>query len=256
MIEDEDKRCAAPAWGHTAYQCGIAAAAYARHGTATGLKGVIHEYTYALHHNMNPLAVIEKGWAQLSPNRCDTINDVVFTRAPGIQLKDTVSATGARATARRAASYKAPVLGTPETVEAVAKQRVRIGSSNISSAHNEGVAARAGCLSASALLHNVKSGAISGALFGAVLALWHGYERVCRGEATWEDVLRNVLREAAIAGVTNAAAALAGTVAAALAAAAGAPGPIAILVSFIVAAVVAYFASKQLNGNAAEVAAV
>lgn len=230
MIEDQDTRCAAPSWAHSAYQCGIAAAACARHASAAGLKGVAHECAYVWHHNTNPLAVLEKGWAQLNPNLRDPVADVIFTRAPAVQLKDTVSASGARATARRAASYGNQVLGTPETVEAVAKHGVRIESSNISSGHNEGIAARAGCLSRAALLHNVKSGAASSALLGAAFALLRGYDRVCAGEATWEDVLRDVLREAAIAGASSAAAALAGTVAAALVA----PGPVAVLVSIVV----------------------
>jgi hypothetical protein len=245
MIEDQDTRCAAPSWAHSGYQCGLAAVAHARHGSVSGLKGVVHECAYVLHHNLNPLAFLEKGWAQLSPNLRDPVNDVVFTNGLGVQLKDTISANGARATARRAASYGTQVLGTPETVAAVGKQGVRIGSSDISSAHNEGIAARAGCLSRAALLHNVKSGAMHSAFIGAVFALLRGYDRVCKGEATWEDVLGDVVREAAISGVSGAAAALAGTVAAALAM----PGPVAVLISAVVGLLVAYFASKFANAK-------
>lgn len=218
-MEDQGRRYATAWVPHEVYQCGLAAFALGRHGTVTQLKGVVHECAFVLKHNTNPSAIIEKGWARLNPNPKDTVCDVLFTRAPGVQLKDTVSHSGATGTASRVPGYGNGVLGTLETVAAVERCGVRIGSSGISTSHNEGVAARAGSPGGvpwRAAVHNMKVGAVIGLTVGAILALVNGYHRQRRGEATWDEVLRDVIRDGVVGGASGGAAAFVGTVAAAL----------------------------------------
>lgn len=235
--EDQGRRYATAWVPHEVYQCGLAASALARHGTVTQLKGVVHERAFVLKHNTSPSAIIEKGWARLNSNPRDALLDVLFTRAPGVQLKDTVSCSGATRTASRVAGYGNAVLGTPETVAAVERCGVRIESSGISTLHNEGVAARAGSQCGvpwRAAVHNAKIGAVIGLAVGAGIALARGYLRRRRGEATWDEVLRNVIRGGVVGGASGGAAAFAGTVAAALVP----PGWIALGTSVVVGGLV------------------
>jgi hypothetical protein len=247
-MDDRDTRCAAGAWAHDTFQCYLASAAYARHGTVTGLKGVIHELIYVIRHNLQLSAVARNGFAYLNPDTHHRLYDVLFTgRTSGVQLKDTISATGIRETARRASDYGNILLGTRETVEAAAKRGLQINSSGVSSSTNAGIAARAGCtgsISRAALLSNMKSGAMSAALFSAALALWNGYQRVSEGEATWGEVVADVLRDLIIGGVSGAAAACAGTMVLVMVTT---QGDLAIWLSLLVALVVGALVSIGLN---------
>jgi hypothetical protein len=239
MLDEREKRCAAGSFLHQGYQCGIAAVALSRHGTTRQLKGVIHECAFVLHHNANPRAVMRSGWAQLNPNSRDVVNDVLFTRAAGVQLKDTVSRSGASQTARRVPSYDGRVLGTPETVAAVGKHGVRIESSGISTAHNEAIAARAGTISWSALGYNAVGGIAIGAMCGGGLALLNGYLREEKREVIWDDVLR----DAFVGGISGGIGAFGGTAAAALVP----RGGTAILISMIVGVILAAIVAKYLT---------
>src|SRR6266446_5003690 len=99
MLDERETRCALGSWAHEGYQCVLATVALSRHGSVFQLKGVVDECAFVFHHNVNPVAVMRNGWAQLNPNPRDVLHDVLFTRSPGVQLKDTVSYGGARATA-------------------------------------------------------------------------------------------------------------------------------------------------------------
>lgn len=228
---------------HEVYQALLASYALGRHGTPHQLKGVVHEYAHVLKHNVNPAAVLEKGWAYLNPNSRAVDLDVLYTRAAGVQLKDTTSPSGARTTALRAPTYAGAVLGTPETVAAVSKHNVQIESTGISSAHNSGVAARAGspnCLSWAAVGANVKNGAAVGAAFGVARALYRAYERYEKGEGSWQKLLEEALRDCLVGAASGGAVALAGTFAGAVLP----PGNAALIGGLAVALIVALLLSK------------
>lgn len=229
------------------YHSGLAVAAAARHGSAVQLKGIVHEYAFVVGHNTDPVAVARKGFARLNPSSNDQVCDVLFSRAPGVQLKDTVSYSGARNTALRAADY-GTVLGTHETVAAVSRHGVEIGSSGVPTAHNEAIASRVGCggrLNLQTVVASAKIGAAFGAAHGIVTALLKGLEQIKRGEATWGDVVRDTARSGIVGGLTGAAACAAGTAAAALCP----PGPLAIGVGFGVSAYVGSRTAKVLDAH-------
>ena len=185
MAENEKKPFNDLWVGHEAYQCGMATWAVSRHGSRLQLKGIVHECTYVVRHNLNPDAVFRKGVASLHPNVRSCGADVLFSRGGGVQLKDTISASGARETALRASSYNVPIHGTDETVAAVARRGAKLESSGISSAHNEGIAARAGSVSTSTFHHalnNARSGALAGAALGVAAELVRGGYRWFQGE--------------------------------------------------------------------------
>lgn len=228
---------------HEFYQALLASYALDRHGTPHQLKGVIHEYAHVLRHNLSPAAVAEKGWASLNPNPRAVGADVLYTKAPGVQLKDTTSLAGARATARRMPSYPCEVLGTPETSAAVGRYGVQIGSSGVSSAHNAGVAARAGApngLCWAAVGANMKTGAAIGAGFGLAHALYNAYERYQRGEGSWQKFVEDALRDCLLGASSSAGVALVGTVVAAVLH----PGNVALVGGLVVALIAIILLSK------------
>jgi hypothetical protein len=228
---------------HETYQIGLAAAAYARHGSPLSLKGIVHEHAYALWHNVNPLAVYRDGWASLSANLRDPIYDIVFSNGGGVQLKDTISAPGIRDTAQRL--YPCAVLGTDETVIEMQKIGKRIEPSGFSSLHNEGIALRTGAPKGwtwAPVVANVQKGALIGAASGIAMAFYKAHVRVRSGETTWEEIegelTSEVRRECFIGGFSGALAAGAGTLAAVITIPAGWPALIiGILVSLIVGAI-------------------
>jgi hypothetical protein len=244
--EDQHKRLSRCWLAGELYQSGMAATALARHGSATQLKGIVHECAYVINHNTNPFAVARKGFASLSPNSNDQLFDVLFSRASGVQLKDTISTTGARSTALRAASY-GTVLGTPETVAAVSSHGVNIECSGVSTAHNGAIAARAGGghVSLQAVVKSAQIGAVLGALVGALTALVKGHEQVKRGEASWSDVAHDAVRAGIIGGAAGAVACGAGTAAASLCP----PGWLGIGVGFGVSVAAGNYTAKVLDEN-------
>lgn len=245
-MDDREKRCASGGWLHELYQGVLASEAFARHQTSVGLNGVTHEIAYVWRHNLNPASVNAKGWARLNPNPRDPLFDIVFANGSGVQLKDTISPAGVRATMRRAPDYGQTLICTPETVDALAQKGVKAASSRISSGHNSGVALRAGgvqTIPVRALIHNVKGGAISGAVVGGASALIDAYLKCSRGEATWDEVLPSVLREIVVSAVSGGGAALAGTLVAAMLP----PGPATVLIGLIIGLCVAGCVSVGLN---------
>jgi hypothetical protein len=239
-------RSCAGAFVHETYQCSLAGVAYLRHGSKFQLKGIVHEYTYVLRHNTNPREVLKRGWASLNPNPRAVSVDIKFTHGPGIQVKDTISPAGARQTAQRC--YNRQVFGTPETVEEVAKYGKKIKSSGISSAHNEGAAARVGCpISWRSVSYNARAGAAIGAVVGVTVAVARGFWRYHKNDATWEEVVSDVAKEGFVGGVAGGAGAAAGTLAATGAATLVA-APLGVLaVSFLAGTVPSIAASKGAN---------
>jgi hypothetical protein len=244
--DDQDKRASRCWLAGELYQSGMAATALARHGSATQLKGIVHECAYVLNHNTDPFAVARKGFASLSPSSNDQMFDVLFSRGGGVQLKDTISATGARSTALRAAGY-GTVLGTPETVAAVSRHGVNIECSDISTAHNGAIAARAGGgqVSLPAVVKSAQLGAALGALAGALTALVRGHEQVKRGEASWSDVAHDTLRSSIICGAAGAVACGAGAAAASLCP----PGWLGIGVGLGVSLAAGSYTARMLDNN-------
>ena len=115
-------------------------------------------------------------------------------------------------------TYPGAVLGTPETVRAIAKHGVEIGSSGVSTAHNEAIAARAGGMGVSwnALGRNVGTGAAVGAVLGVGIAVYEANERHQIGEGSWQKLFDEALRNALVGIAVGGAGALAGTVASAV----------------------------------------
>lgn len=203
---------------HEAYQFGLASWALGRHGGTFQLKGIVHECTYVLNHNTDIVALWKDGWASLNPSTCHPAYDILLSGGGALQLKDTVS--GARATAMRAPGYVASgarVIGTPETVNAVARYGTSIESSGITTAHNLNVAARAGSssgLSWQRVISNAKTGTAVCAAIGAAVGAANGYDRFVKGEINFLDYLGLILREALVCGVAGGSAAAVGTIAA------------------------------------------
>ncbi|WP_037355354.1 hypothetical protein [Selenomonas sp. FC4001] len=212
-----------------AYEASVITRALERAGQCPQLKGHVHEILFCDKYNISN--VLNSNSAHLTKSTTATMKDVIATNSNGQitmhgQLKDTISNSGIRKTAKQIINgkyNKTTVYGTEETarevnrvLDAAGKTTQRVKSSGISSKTTSRIASKGlGKMPTLANLGNAaKTGGMAGAVVsGGIEAVSSIYD-VIEGNKKWDDAVIDVAGATAKGGITGAGSAAAGSLAA------------------------------------------
>ena len=215
--------------GNEAYEACVIARALDRAGQCPQLKGHIHEIMFC--DNYNLANVFNGNSAHLTKSTTATMKDIIATDGAGRitmhgQLKDTISRSGIRKTAKQIIDghyNKTTVYGTEETarevnklLDAAGKTKQRVQSSGISSKTTSRIASKGlGKMPTLANLGNAaKAGGMAGAVISGGIEAASSIYDVLDGKKEWDDAVIDIAGATAKGGITGAGSAAAGSLAA------------------------------------------